>query len=317
MWKLSLEQKLPEQRQIFADTLIDIMNDNDRVMMLEADLGGASLSTKVQKAHPSQFINVGIAEANMTGIAAGLSMVGYVPFIHTFTPFVARRALDQLFLSGAYAGNNIKVYASDPGICVGVNGGTHTSFEDIAAIRAIPTAMVFDPADGVQLEWLIRTLIPIHGVHYIRTSRKAMPSIYEKGSTFTLGKGNVLKDGSDVLLLAMGETLYPSLQAAFALEKEGISVEVIDVFTVKPIDAQLILTHWAGKKLVVTAENHSIIGGLGSAVAELLAEQGSAPRLHRIGITDRFGQVGSTEYLAKEYGLDKDSIIKSVHSALR
>lgn len=316
MWKLSLNQKQLEQRQVFADTLIDMMGGNDRIVALEADLGGASFSTRIQKAYPRQFINVGIAEANMTGIAAGLSMVGFVPFIHTFAPFIARRALDQLFLSVAYAGNNIKIYASDPGICVGVNGGTHTSFEDIAAIRAIPNTMIFDPADGVQLQWLLRELTPLHGIHYIRTGRKAMHSIYENGSTFALGKGNVINEGSQVLLLAMGETLYPSLQAAYELEKEGISVEVVDMFTVKPLDRELVLARTAGKKLVVTAENHSIVGGLGGAVAELLADTGGMPRLLRIGINERFGQVGPPEYLAHDYGIDMQGIVGQLRAAL-
>lgn len=316
MWKLALGEKNAEQRAVFVDSLLDVMATDKRVMMLEADLGGASLTTRIQDRYPEQFINVGIAEANMVGVAAGLSSTGWIPFLHTFAPFAARRALDQIFLSGAYARNNIKIHGSAPGICTEVNGGTHASFEDIAALRAIPEVMIFDPADAVQLDWLVRELVDLFGVQYIRTSRKTMPSIYAKGSTFTIGKGNLLRTGSDVLLVAMGEELHPALMAAGQLEKEGIACDVIDIFTIKPLDSELILARAAGKKLVLTAENHSIYGGLGSAVAELLAEQGCGIPLRRIGNYDRFGQVGMPDYQAKDYHLDCDSIIRMVKEAL-
>lgn len=316
MWKLALGEQYPEQRAVFVDTLLDIMQTDSRVMMLEADLGGASLTTRIGEKYPEQFINVGIAEANMTGVAAGLSTVGLIPFTHTFAPFAVRRTLDQVFLSGAYARNNIKIYGSAPGICTEVNGGTHASFEDIAALRAIPEVMIFDPADAVQLNWLVRELVDVFGVQYIRTNRKAMPSIYERGSTFTLGKGNLLRTGKDVLMIALGEEVYPALMAAEELAKGGVACDVIDLFTVKPLDSALIIQQIAGKKLVLTAENHSIYGGLGSAVAEVLAEQGSGVPLRRIGNYDRFGQVGMPDYQAKDYGLDCDSIVRMVKEAL-
>lgn len=316
MWKLTTEEKGKELRAVFADTLISLMDENDKIFAMDADLAGASGFKKIQKAHPDQFLNVGISEANMMGLAAGMSMRGIVPFVHTFAPFVARRSLDQIFLSGAYAGNTINIYGSDPGVCVAANGGTHTTFEDVAVMRTIPKAMVFDPADQVQLAWLIRELARLTGVHYIRANRKDAVPIYAEGSAFTIGKGNIIKEGRDVLLISMGEVLHDALNAARELEDEGISVEVADMFTVKPLDEELIRKEAAGKKLVVTFENHSIIGGLGGAVAEVMAEAGLGVPLKRVGVQDRFGQVGTLAYLKEAFGLTKAHVKEVIQKAL-
>ncbi len=316
MWKLDIDGKDQELRAVFADTLNALIEENPKIFAMDADLAGASKFGKVQKAHPDNFLNMGISEANMMSAAAGMSMRGYVPFVHTFAPFAARRSLDQIYLSGAYAKNTLNIYGSDPGVCVAANGGTHTSFEDVAVMRTIPEAMVFDPADGVQLAWLIRELIPLKGVHYIRANRKNTPNLYAAGSTFTIGKGNILREGSDVLLIAMGEVLHDALAAAEALALEGVSVEVVDMFTVKPLDAELICREAAGKRLVVTFENHSIIGGLGSAVAEVMAEAGCGVRLKRLGVNDQFGQVGTLQYLKETYGLTKENCVKVIRENL-
>ena len=316
MWKLAPGATGKELRAVFVETLQEIMQENKKVVALESDLGGASGFTKIQKSNPEQFIQVGIAEANMVGIAAGMSMRGYVPFIHTFAPFTTRRALDQVFLEGAYAKNTINIYGSDPGVCVAANGGTHNSFEDIAIMRAIPNAVILAPADEVQLAWCIRECAKMEGVHYIRANRKGNPAMYAEGSTFELGKGNVIREGSDVLLVSMGEMLSVAYNAAEKLAAEGISVEVIDMFTLKPFDAELIKKEMAGKKLVVTFENHSIIGGLGSAVAEVMAEEAVSMPLKRIGAKDVFGQVGSYGYLCKEFGLTEENIIETIKAAL-
>ena len=321
MWRLleKTPEKAREQREVFRDTLIDMMNADCKIIMLEADLGGASGSLKIGAAHPDRYIECGIMEANMIGVAAGMSMRGFTPFVHTFAPFASRRVADQVFLEGAYAGNTINIYASDPGICAATNGGTHTTFEDISLMRSIPGVMVFDPADGVQFEWLLRTLVVLRGVHYIRTTRKSIMPIYEPSSTFEIGKGNILRrTGKDsVLLIAMGQVLEGALTAASQLETEGIAVEVIDMFTVKPLDRALILSETEGKQLVVTCENHSVYGGLGSAVAEVLSELPSRAPLCRIGVEDRFGQAGSLDYLRKDYGLDASSIASRIRERLR
>ena len=318
MWKLldSAPEKAREQRVVFSDTLIDLMNADEKIVMLEADLGGASGSLKIGKSHPERYFECGVMEANMMGVAAGMSMRGFTPFVHTFAPFASRRVADQVFLEGAYAGNTINIYASDPGVCAATNGGTHTTFEDISLMRAIPEVMVFDPADGVQLEWLLRTLADMRGVHYIRTTRKDIMPIYKPGSTFEIGKGNVLRRGSDILFAAMGQVLEDALTAAAQLENDGLSVEVIDMFTVKPLDKALLLSEAEGKRLVVTCENHSVYGGLGSAVAEVLSELPAHAPLCRVGVEDRFGQVGSLGYLKKDYGLDAESIASRVRERL-
>ncbi len=317
MWKLAPAGTGKEMRTVFVETLQDMMKDNKKIMALEADLGSASGFNKIQKSNPDQFIQVGIAEANMVGIAAGLSMRGYIPFIHTFAPFATRRVLDQVYLEGAYAKNTINIFGSDPGVCVAANGGTHNTFEDIAVMRSIPEVMVFAPADEAQLSWTIRECAKLKGVHYIRANRKGNPTMYAPGSTFEIGKGNVIRQGEDVLLLSMGEMLSIAYQAAEELAAEGISVEVVDMFTLKPFDAELVRQEAAGKKLVVTFENHNIIGGLGSCTAEALAEAGAGVPLKRIGANDVFGQVGTYEYLCQAFGLTKEHIIETVKDALK
>ena len=318
MWKRleGAPEKVREQRVVFYQTLESLMDENPKVVALEADLGGASGSLRIKKSHPDNFIECGIMEANMIGVAAGMSMRGFVPFVHSFSPFASRRVADQIFLAGAYSHNTLNIYASDPGVCAATNGGTHTSFEDVSLMRAIPGVEIYDPADGVQLEWLIRTLAGRSGVHYIRTTRKDILPIYAPGSTFELGKGNVLRAGSDVLMLAAGTVLEDALGAAEALEGAGISVEVADMFSLKPLDSALVLREAAGKRLVVTVENHSVTGGLGSAVAEPLAEQGAHAPLLRVGVREQFGQVGSLKYLKRAYGLDAPSIADAVRAAL-
>lgn len=310
------EGKSKELKLVFSETLQKIMDNNPNVIALEADLGGASSFLNIKKTHPNQFLDVGIAEANMIGTAAGLSMLGYIPFVHSFCPFASRRVADQIFLAGSYSKNTINIYSSDPGVCAATNGGTHTSFEDLAFMRALPEAMVFDPADDVQLAWLIQKISTKKGVHYIRASRKSSFRIYKNGSSFEIGKGNILKEGSSVLLISMGEVLHDALVAAYELEKQGISTEVIDMFTVKPIDKKLILKEAIGKKLIVTFENHSIINGLGSSVADILAEQAFPVPLKKIGIHDQFGQVGSVDYLKKIYGLTVHHVIDEIQKSL-
>lgn len=317
MWKLAPGKAGKELRVTFVETLQDMMKHNNKIMALEADLGGASGFTKIQKTNPEQFVQVGIAEANMVGVAAGLSMRGYIPYIHTFAPFSTRRACDQIFLEGLYAGNTINIYGSDPGICVGANGGTHNTFEDISILRALPNMMILAPADDVQLEWCIREVAGLKGVHYIRANRKANARVYAEGSDFEIGKGNIIRRGEDVLIVSMGEMLSVAYEAAEQLEEKGISAEVIDMFTIKPFDADLVLKEAAGKKLVVSFENHNITGGLGDAVAEVLADHGCGIPLKRIGIQDQFGQVGTYDYLQKVFGLTAEDLSAAVSNILK
>lgn len=310
------QEKGRELRMCVVETIQEMMSYDDKVVALEADLGGASGFTKIQKSNPDRFVQCGIAEANMIGVAAGLSITGFKPFVHTFGPFATRRVFDQIYLSGAYAGNTINIYGSDPGFSVGANGGTHTTWEDVALMREIPGAVICDAADDVQMEWILKEFATMEGIHYVRGSRKDVRNLYEKGSTFTLGKGNVLKEGSDVLIIAAGQLVSDAMDCAKDLEKEGIQSEVVDMFTIKPLDKELILEEAKGKKLIVTIENHSIYGGLGSAVAEVIADENVNVPLKRIGVDERFGQVGTADYLQKEFGLTADQMKNTIKECL-
>lgn len=301
-----------ELRDCVVETLQELMKDDDKITALEADLGGASGFTKIKKTNPERFIQCGIAEANMMGVAAGLSLTGFKPFTHTFAPFATRRVFDQLFLSGAYAGNTIYVYGSDPGFSVASNGGTHTAWEDVALIREIPGAVICDPADDVQMEWIIKEFLKMEGIHYVRSNRKAVRNVYKKGSSFKIGQGNILKEGKDILIIAAGQLVSEALDCAEELEKERYSVEVIDMFTIKPLDEKLLIKEAKGKSKIVTIENHSIYGGLGSAVSEVIAENGISVPVKRIGVKEKFGQVGTAEFLQEEFGLTAKQIKETI-----
>lgn len=301
-----------ELRDCVVETLQELMKDDDKITALEADLGGASGFTKIKKTNPERFIQCGIAEANMMGVAAGLSLTGFKPFTHTFAPFATRRVFDQLFLSGAYAGNTINVYGSDPGFSVASNGGTHTAWEDVALIREIPGAVICDPADDVQMEWIIKEFLKMEGIHYVRSNRKAVRNVYKKGSSFKIGQGNILKEGKDILIIAAGQLVSEALDCAEELEKEGYSVEVIDMFTIKPLDEKLLIKEAKGKSKIVTIENHSIYGGLGRAVSEVIAENGISVPVKRIGVKEKFGQVGTVEFLQEEFGLTAKQIKETI-----
>ena len=313
-WTIERSKAGAEMRMAVVGALQDLMKADDKVIALEADLGAASGWLKIQKSNPERFINVGIAEANMMGIAAGLSAGGFKPFVHTFSSFATRRDFDQIYLSGAYAGNTINIYGSDPGFCAGPNGGTHTSLEDVALMRAIPKSLVCDAADFVQMQWIVAAFSNLEGIHYVRGNRKAVANLYKEGSSFEFGRGNVLRKGGDVLIISAGQLVLDALDAAEELQKEGISAEVIDMFTIKPLDEELILEEIKGKKAVISFENHSIVGGLGSAIAEVLAQNASGIPLKRIGTAERFGEVGSQGYLQKTYGLTAADLIGAVKS---
>lgn len=309
-------------RDAIINTLIDLMKDDERLVCLEADLGGASGTKKIGKVYPARYFEVGIAEANMMGMAAGLSSEGFVPFVHSFGPFATRRCFDQIYMSGAYAKNTINIWASDPGFTVGPNGGTHTTWEDVALMRTIPHSVVCDPADPVQMAWIVRAYAQLNeGIHFIRSGRKSSYTIYTEDSTFELGHGNVLTQGSDVLIITAGQLVKDALEAAAELNKQGISTEVIDMFCIKPLDADLVVREAAGKKAVVTFENHNVVGGLGDAVAATLLEAGAGagtamPKFLRHGVRERFGQVGTADFLQAEYHLCASDLVASVTSLL-
>ncbi len=319
MWKLTdnRNEKGLDQNKTVVKTLQQMMDEDPDVVAMDADLGGASGFKAFMKSHPDRFIECGIAEANMVGVAAGMSLLGFKPFVHTFAPFASRRCFDQLFLSGAYAHNTVNVFGSDPGVATAHNGGTHTAFEDVAMMRTIPDAIIVDACDAVQIEWAVREFLKLKGIHYLRSNRKALRNVYAPGSTFELGKGNVLKKGDDVLMIGAGELLSELLDAAEELEKDGVSCEVVDMFTIKPLDEELVRSEVKGKKAVLTIENNSIYGGLGSAVNDVLVNCEDKVRVKNMGIKDEFGQVGSVDYLKKAFHLTKEDIIEETRKLLK
>jgi len=248
------------------------------------------------------------------GLAAGLSVRGMVPFVHTFGPFATRRSYDQVFLSLGYAGLNAKIIGSDAGISASHNGGTHMPFEDIGLMRLIPNATVLEMSDHVMFDDILKQVTDTYGLHYIRIVRKNMVQLYEKGSKFEIGKGIKLREGNDAVIIATGIMIAEALKASEELKKEGINVGVVDMFTIKPLDTKLVKELAKSTKLIVTAENHNIIGGLGSAVLEALEDVPS--KVKRVGVNDLFGQVGPQDFLQEEYKLTSSEIIRVIKENL-
>lgn len=301
-----------ELRKVCTNKFEEYLTKDEKVVVLDADLMGSLGSGSLVEKYKGRVINVGIMEAQEISCAAGLSRVGLKPFVHTFTAFASRRCLDQIFISSLYQNNPITVIASDAGIQAVHNGGTHMSFEDMGLIRGLANSVVIEPTDSNVLKSVLDEVYSKQDKFYwIRLIRKNVFKIYEEGSKFEIGKANVLQLGSDVCIIAIGMMVHEARMAAKKLEEEGISVTVIDMFTLKPIDREAIIEHSKGKKLVVTAENHSITNGLGSAVAEVLAEE-CQTKLVRVGVKERFGQVGTLEFLQEEYGLRAEDIYQAV-----
>ena len=295
----------------------ELMVEDENVIALDADVGfGKLIGSRVIEKFPDRFIDVGIAEANMIGIACGLSQKGKIPFTYTFGCFASRRALDQIYISGAFGGAQVKMIGSMPGITADINGGTHMAIEDIAIMRTIPKMTVVEPSDMIQGEQVLRLAKNSPGMFYIRWERKAQSRFYEPGSTFELGKAVTLHEGKDITIIASGYlSLNESLKAAEFLEDEGLLVRVIDMFTLKPIDRVIIQQAVLETGGLVTVENHNVIGGLGSAVSEVMAETEAAP-LEMVGIRDKFGEVGDLASLKEKYGLTAQNIVKAAKRVL-
>lgn len=311
----SYELEQVEMRQMYARTLVELAKGNPNVIALEADLMSAISTDKIVKEIPTQIINGGIMEANMMGVAAGLSLTGKIPYVHTFGQFATRRTFDQLFVSGAYAKTNIKILGSDAGVTAEHNGGTHMAFEDLGLVRLLPQATIYEVSDSTMLRYLLRKIEKEYGIHYIRTIRKNAVKLYDENEVFEEGKGKVLRNGGDVTIIASGIMVAESLKAADLLYEEGIEATVIDMFSIKPIDKDLIVKYAGKTGAVVTAENHNVIGGLGSAVAEVLGEH-CPTKMRRIGVKEQFGQVGKLEYLKEFYKLTPKDIVAAAKEIL-
>ena len=303
-----------EMREAYCDTLIAEAESDDRILVIEADVMHSMGTLPFKERFPVRSINCGIQEANCIGVAAGLSLVGFIPFFQTFGTFSSRRCFDQSYISVAYADLNVKIVGEDAGVAATVNGGTHMPLEDIGLMRNIPNCIVVEPCDTSAMKSIIVQLIGTYGAAYMRTVRKKVHKIYDCADLI-IGKAEVIKDGDDVTLIGCGLMVYESLQAARLLEKEGIRARVVDMFTIKPIDAECIVKCARETGAVVTAENHSIINGLGSAVAEVLSQQHCAP-LEIVGVKDRFGEVGDQDYLMREFGLTARDIAEKAKRAI-
>lgn len=313
--KSKLEKNPLMMREAYCNILMEFAETNKSIVVLDADLIGSSGVKPFFKKFPDRAIECGVAEANMIGIAAGLSATGKIPFAHSFGCFASRRVCDQIMISAAYAGLNIRILGTDPGVTAAYNGGTHMPFEDMGVLRSIPEITLIEPSDPVMLEDIIRQLVDVYGVYYIRMARKNTIGIYEEGASFEIGKGNTLRNGTDVTIIASGIMVAEALFAAEALEKEGVSARVVDMFTWKPMDKALVAKCAEETGALVTAENHNIVGGLGAAVAEAAAATCPAP-IEMVGVKDRFGQVGQEDYLRKAYELTAEAIAEAAKRAI-
>ena len=291
-----------ELRSVFADSLKELMHKDERVMVVDADLARASGTLSLREEFPGRAIDVGVAEANMVSIAAGLASYGFIPFCTTFSPFMARRACDQVALSVAYAKQNVKLVGTDPGVTAELNGGTHCGLEDINIMRGFVDMVVFEPVDEIQLEQAMPQILAFEGPMYIRLARKVQPHVFGADYKFDLFKADILREGTDVSIFSTGIMVKESLDAAELLVAEGISAEVVNVHTIKPLDDDTILKSVRKTGFAVTAENHSTVGGLYSAVTELLCANHPV-KVRAIGIDNVFGQVGMMPDLMKDYKL--------------
>lgn len=302
-------------RVAYGEALVKLGAKNEKVVALDADLAHATMSATFAAAYPDRFYNMGIAEANMMCAAAGFAHTGYIPFASTFALFGSGRAYEQIRNSICYTNANVKFAFSHSGLSVGEDGGSHQSIEDIALMREMPNMTVFVPCDPKETEKAVMAAAEIDGPVYIRVARPVCEDITEEDTPFIPGKANIMRDGNHVCIITAGLMVPIALKAAEELEKEGISAAVVNMHTIKPIDAEIILEMNKKCKGIVTAEEHSVIGGLGSAVAEVLAGNAGA-KFERVGIQDKFGKSGKPDQLFAAYGLTAENIIAKCKATL-
>lgn len=305
-----------EMRAVYGEVLSKIAEENDKVVAINCDLCSSMGLKGFAQKFPERAINVGIQEANGCSMAGGMAAAGMIPFFNTFSVFATRRVYDQIFMCAAYPKLNVKIIGGDAGVSATSNGGTHMPFEDIGIMRVMPGITILEPSDAVMFADLLGQMANTYGLQYLRFCRKQMPKIYEEGSHFEIGKANVLREGADATVITCGMLVAEALKAAQLLQEEGISVRVVDMFTIKPIDADCILESAAKTGAIVTAENHQIIGGLASAVSEVLAENAVAVPLEKVGVKDTFGEVGDVSYLMERFQLTAPYIAEAVRKAV-
>lgn len=304
-----------EMRKVFCETMMEMAKEDPSVVYFDCDVMNSIGMVPFAKEYPDRAVNCGIQEANMVVAAAGASATGLKPFTHTFGPFAARRVIDQVYISAAYAGLNVRMLGSDEGISAAYNGGTHMPIEDVGLMRTIPNITVLDATDTAMFRDLLRQTKDMYGVFYIRFPRAITPKIYEDGSTFEIGKAARLREGNDVTIFCSGILVADALRAADMLAAEGITAAVSNIFTLKPIDRDAIIEAARNTGAIVTAENATVINGLGSAVCDVLAETIPTP-VEKIGVPDRFGEVGSIDYLKRIFHMTAEDIVEAAKRAV-
>ena len=303
------EVKKLATRDGYGKGLVALGAEHDNVVVLDADLAGSTKTGMFQKAYPDRHFNCGIAEGNMMSVAAGLASTGLVPFASSFAMFAAGRAFEQIRNSIGYPALNVKIGATHGGISVGEDGASHQCCEDFALMRSIPGMVIICPADAVEAEAAVKAAYAHQGPVYLRFGRLAVPVFHEEGFEFTIGKGEVMRDGTDVAIIANGLLVYEAVQAGEKLAEQGINAMIINMSTVKPIDEELVLEAARKCGRLITCEEHSIVGGLGEAVCSVLSEKLPTP-VRRIGVNDVFGESGPAAELLKKYGLCADNIVE-------
>ena len=302
-------------RQAYGEALVELGKEFDNLVVMDADLSGSTKTGMFAKEYPDRFFNMGIAEQNMYGVASGLALSGKIVCASTFAMFATGRAFEIIRNSIGYTGANVKICASHAGITVGEDGASHQTFEDIALMRTIPGMMVVNPSDAVAAKKLLRQIVEIEGPCYFRVGRATVPVFYNEEDEITLGKGNLIRDGKDVTIIATGIMVNEAYEAAKALAEEGIDVRVIDIHTIKPIDEEIIIKAAQETGAIVTAEEHGIIGGLGDAVAQVVVKNCPC-KMAMVGQQDTFGESGKPDQLLAKYKMTADDIADAVRSVL-
>ncbi len=302
-------------REAYGNTLAELGEKNRAIVVLDADLSKSTKSATFAAKFPERFFDVGVAEANMVGIAAGFAIAGKIPFASSFAVFATGRVFDQIRVSVAYSNLNVKIVGSHAGLATGEDGATHQATEDIALMRSLPNMSVISPADGVETRLAVESMAANPGPVYLRTSRLKTPAIFDESYNFKIGKGTIIGDGSDVSIIATGIMVSKAVEAAELLKKNGISARLINMASIKPLDEQLVLKAAKETAGIVSCEDHSVIGGLGSAIAETISEKHPA-KLHRIGLNDKFGESGKPDELYKKFSMDAAAIAASAKNLL-
>ena len=295
-------------RQSYGETLVELGKENENIVVLDADLATATKTIEFAKEFPERFFDIGIAEADMIGTAAGMATCGKIPYASTFAVFAAGRAYDQIRSSVCYPNLNVKICATHAGVTVGEDGATHQMIEDINLMRGIPNMQVFCPSDDVQTKWLIKEISKIKGPCYVRLCRLATPEIYDENQKFEIGKMVQIGEGTDATIFATGVTVSEAITAQKELKEKGINIRVIDVHTIKPLDEEMIIKCAKETKRLISVEDHNIIGGIGSAISEVLTDKFPA-KLERMGVNDIFGKSGNAKELLKHFKIDSQAII--------